>query len=140
MKHLKKIYSQTGWLKAAQDLIKSPNPEGVNHFRCGASQAMNLAVVYLPEGGKVKMDLSAMKGNRCDIWQLNPRTGVKTDPIEYSDLKNINLSSPKVGPGEDWVFLIQTKLEGVKESSAKKEDEGKTSVKPAPGSSESKAP
>lgn len=84
------------------------NPDRNNSRYCFA-QADSLYVVYLPDGGNAKLDLSEAGGN-FDVFWFNPRTGgemVSTDVASVTAGSAVDLGQPPADAEEDWVVVVR---------------------------------
>jgi hypothetical protein len=61
-------------------------------------------VVYLPRGGDVALDLSAVRGSRTGRW-LDPRTGATRGPFAVPGGGTWHATAPDA---EDWVLHLDT--------------------------------
>lgn len=88
------------------ELVGNPN-HSVSRF-CFASQG-NLYLVYLPQGGTTKLDLSDAKGDFNVKW-FNPRAGGDLTTGSVKSITGggkVNLGSPPVDPKEDWLIVVR---------------------------------
>jgi hypothetical protein len=63
------------------------------------------ALVYLPMGGQVAIDLSAFKGPEVRSWWFNPRDGSSGAAGVYAAAGNRTFSAPNP---QDWVLVLDT--------------------------------
>ncbi|MCX7887269.1 MAG: DUF5060 domain-containing protein [Verrucomicrobiae bacterium] len=84
------------------------NPENRNTRFCFA-KAGELYLVYLPNGGSARLDLSATTGKFTVKW-FNPRTG---GALQDGSVRSVNggatvsLGQPPSDPTEDWLILLR---------------------------------
>jgi uncharacterized protein DUF4038/uncharacterized protein DUF5060/collagenase-like protein with putative collagen-binding domain len=108
MKYLHQFFKSIDWwtlLPAQEIVLNQPGQKDPAKFIAAAkSKDGALAVIYLPEGGEVKLDTTSLKKDADARW-YHPRTGgwLKADMI---------LQSPqtfKTFDRNDWVLLIEAK-------------------------------
>jgi hypothetical protein len=77
MKHLKNLFSSFDWfqLRPAQELIAAQDASPARHIVAAMSE--KVAVIYIPAGGEVEIDLDRINSPRIAEW-FNPATGVRT--------------------------------------------------------------
>ncbi|MDQ8180624.1 DUF5060 domain-containing protein [Pelagicoccus sp. SDUM812005] len=83
------------------------NPERKNGNFCLA-EAGNAYLVYLPEGGEVKLDLSGASGKFKVDW-FNPREGGKLLKGSVKRVEGggkVSLGKAPADPSEDWAILV----------------------------------
>ncbi len=108
MKYLHQFFKSIDWwtlLPAPEMVLNQPGKEDPSKFIAAAkSKDGALAVIYLPEGGEVKLDTASLKKDAVARW-YHPRTGgwLNADMI---------LQTPQVfktSDRNDWVLLIEAK-------------------------------
>jgi hypothetical protein len=107
MKYLHRFFKSVDWwrlIPAPELLAEQPGKKAASKFIAPAkSQEGDLAVVYLPEGGTVRLKTSAIKKGAGARW-YHPRTGGWLDAgkVEKS-LQNFELPDRN-----DWILLLKT--------------------------------
>ena len=84
------------------------NPERKNTVYCLA-QPGQVYVVYLPNGGTVELDLSAVQG-RFEVRWFDPRTDGPIAGIPAGSVQGgakVKLGPPPATPNEDWVVWLR---------------------------------
>ena len=68
----------------------------------------NVYLVYLPDGGETKLDLTDAEGVYT-LDRYNPRTGgqLASSAQAIPSGSELKIAAPTTGPTEDWVFLIR---------------------------------
>jgi hypothetical protein len=69
------------------------------------STAKSYALVYLPYGGSVTVDLEKLSGSHVVAWWFNPLTGTSSQIGTYPRGKTRTFTAPDSG-GTDWVLVI----------------------------------
>jgi hypothetical protein len=106
MKYLHQFFKSIDWwrlIPAQEVLAEQPGKEDASKFIAAAkSQAGDLLVVYLPEGGPVTLKTDSLKKSMAARW-YHPRTGgwldagrIETSPQTF-----------KTADRNDWVLLIE---------------------------------
>ncbi len=87
-----------------QSLIVSDVGEKTHHVQATRDSAGRYALVYVPSGNEVALDLSKLSGESIVGWWYDPRTGVARSigRVEKSD--RATFEPPAGGP--DWVLVI----------------------------------
>ncbi|MDB4746523.1 hypothetical protein OAG52_04985, partial [Verrucomicrobia bacterium] len=93
-------------MKSADGLVG--NEKHDNSIYCFA-KAGEVYVVYLPEGGATRLDLSGAEGEFSVRW-YNPRAGgdfVKGTKASVSGGRVVSVGLPPKDRGEDWVAILR---------------------------------
>jgi hypothetical protein len=103
MKYLEEFFTSIAWWKLLPDpslLVEHPGADDpAGHVSASRSAKGDLAVIYLPAGGRVKLKGGDLKDGLRAEW-FGPRTGQRTE-IQGS------LISQLVAPDhQDWVLLL----------------------------------
>ena len=93
------------WEMHPADLIRS----GVAYVLASQSEA----VLYLPQGGSVDVDLKGMPGSLCAKW-FNPRNGLFGESSAVTGGKTQHFTAPDL---HDWVLYLQAEAGGERLSS-----------------------
>ncbi|MHC4627714.1 MAG: putative collagen-binding domain-containing protein, partial [Planctomycetota bacterium] len=92
-------------IPAPEILTSQPGKEDASKFIAAAKiQAGDLAVVYLPEGGAVKVKTDSLKKGLVGRW-YHPRTGGWLDAGRVAE----SVQTFKTVDRNDWVLLIKAK-------------------------------
>jgi hypothetical protein len=106
MKHLEKFFTSIAWWTLGPDenliLQRPAGDDPATHVSAARSENGDLAVFYLPVGGKLKLQKHALKGFSSAEW-FNPRTGQR---IYIKGLRQEVVEAPDQ---QDWVLLLSTK-------------------------------
>jgi hypothetical protein len=93
-----------------QSLIGGEAGEGSRHIGATRSRDGSYAMVYIPDGRPVTVDLTKIAGSTATGWWFDPRTG-KARRIE-GDLPTNQAQTftpPTSGEDQDWVLVIDDK-------------------------------
>jgi hypothetical protein len=105
MKHLEGFFTSIAWWRLRPDprLIVGPAGGGdsARHIAASRSEEGDLAVVYLPAGGNVRLDASVLKAGLKAEW-FDPRTGSR------SPVPGPPASEFRAPDSRDWVLLLST--------------------------------
>lgn len=101
--HLMTFFAVIEWWRlrpAPSILLEQPGAVDKEHFvAASASVEGDLAVIYIPEGDRIRLQRGALKANLRGTW-FNPATGVRTATAEnVSD----QFDPPTAG---DWLLLL----------------------------------
>ncbi|MEM1217076.1 MAG: putative collagen-binding domain-containing protein [Bacteroidota bacterium] len=77
--------------------------------RCSAGR---YAMVYLPKGGRTRLDLSSLASAELTTWWYDPRTGSSFPGASVSNATEITIAPPSSGQGHDWVLVVDVVAEG----------------------------
>jgi hypothetical protein len=90
-----------------QALIIGDAGQGREHFGATRDRDGAYAMIYLPQGQPVEIDLSKLSAPRVVVWWFDPRTG-KASRIEGNLPTNQykRFTPPTSGPDQDWVLVI----------------------------------
>ena len=106
MKYLKEFFTSTAWSTLRpDDNLLAEQPGGgdpARHVSASRSESGDLAVVYLPVGGNVRLRQGTLRDGLQAEW-FNPRTGART-PIQNSGQLAFQTPDP-----QDWVLLLTNK-------------------------------
>jgi len=102
LKHLTGLFRSIDWhtLRPAQDVLVDPPNDPAEHVAAARSTEGNRAVVYLPDGGTIRLNEEMMDRGLEGQW-MNPRTG---------DRRAAAASAPytyTTPDDRDWVLLLQ---------------------------------
>jgi hypothetical protein len=65
------------------------------------------AMVYLPVGKKIKLNLSFIKSATVIAWWFNPRTGKPTKKTTIAKSAAATFTAPSAGLENDWVLVVE---------------------------------
>jgi hypothetical protein len=79
----------------------------------GADQAYALrgdgyALVYVPSGRSVAVDLSSLGEVETRLSWFDPRTGEMTSADPEANSLAFSIEPPATGPEDDWVLIVDT--------------------------------
>jgi len=109
MQHLKALMLSRPYFTRIPDqsLIVGDAGEGLKHIGATRDQEGSYAMVYLPQGQAVRLDLAKIAGPKAVGWWFDPRTGAATRIQEaFSTSVPKAFTSPTSGTDQDWVLVI----------------------------------
>ncbi|HSI34380.1 MAG TPA: glycoside hydrolase family 140 protein [Tepidisphaeraceae bacterium] len=115
MAHLRRLMESRPFLSRIPDqsLIVGENPKGAGHRV--ATRGDGYAMVYVPDGGKVTLELKgANLGPKVRAWLFDPRDGSakELETFEAAERKEFVLPG-EVGRGNDWVIVLDDSGKGL---------------------------
>lgn len=89
-----------------QTVIDGNPGRGVNHARATRDADGSYALVYLPSGQTITVNMHKVRGSQAKTLWFNPRDG-SMDPIGTVDTRGTHrFDPPTSGEGQDWVLMI----------------------------------
>jgi|SRR5712671_198294 len=90
-----------------QSIIVGDQGRGEPHIGATRDRQGSYAMIYLPHGQQVMVDLSKISGTHAVAWWFDPRTGVSTH-IEgrFPTSGTKSFSPPTSGADTDWVLVL----------------------------------
>lgn len=108
MQYLKKLILSRPFLSRMPDtMLLADNPyDPIGQLV--ATSGEGYAMVYIPTGKIVKIDLSHLPFEMIKIWWYNPRSGKALEASIQPNLKNTFEFDPpgETGRGNDWVLVL----------------------------------
>lgn len=83
-----------------------------DHIRATWSSDGSYAMVYLPGGQHVTLNLTILAGERVRAWWFNPRTGAPTLIGEMPTAAAVEFRPPYGPGGRDWVLVLDDAARG----------------------------
>jgi hypothetical protein len=96
-----------------QSLIAGDAGEGMAHIGATRDKDGGYAMIYLPQGQEVTVDLNKLSGARLIGWWYDPRTGSTTrieGAIPRAGLRSF--TPPSGGKAIDWVLVLDDEIKG----------------------------
>jgi hypothetical protein len=108
MKYLRGLFeSRPFWkMQADQSLVSGENPAGPDHVRAARAADGAYAVIYLPTGKPVTVDLDRLSGDSINAWWFNPRQNSSQLIGEFKRTPQRTFTPPSTGRNNDWVLAI----------------------------------
>lgn len=108
MGYLRKLFeARPFWqMEPAQHLIVGKNPEDMDHIRAAKSKNGAFAVLYIPTGKSITVNLTQITGEKINAWWFNPRQNSSQLIGVLTRTKQLTLQPPSSGRGNDWVLVI----------------------------------
>ncbi|MBW3623091.1 MAG: glycoside hydrolase family 140 protein [Armatimonadetes bacterium] len=106
MRHAKDLLLSRPFLTRIPDqsLIASDVGEGVHHTQATRDEDGSYAMIYLPTGRAVDVDLEKLSGETLNAYWYDPRNGTSRKIGEFQREGRKTFTPPKGGP--DWVLVI----------------------------------
>ncbi len=115
VKHLKNLMLSRPFLTRIPDqklIAEVQDPEAFETFVLGTrDETGRFAMVYIPDGRPVLLDLSSLSGENLDTWWFDPRTGAAFEQGTVKKGTRIRFDPPSQGKGNDWVLVIDGERE-----------------------------
>jgi len=90
-----------------QSLLVSPPGSGLTHLQATRAADGSFALVYLPAGGTVTVDLSRLAGPEATATWFDPRTGACTEVGTCAGKGERSFTAPGENVlGNDWVLVL----------------------------------
>lgn len=108
MKYFRGLFEARPFWKIRMDqsLVKSHNPEGDDHCLAGLATDRSFAVLYLPTGQPIEVDLSRLADKPLMAWWFNPRQN-SSQLIGNPIPKPVwTFTPPTSGRNNDWILVI----------------------------------
>ncbi len=112
MQHLRRLVESRPMLTRIPDdslLVSAPSRDGLQGHAC-RDQDCRYAMVYLPVGGDVTVDLQQFAATRMRISWYSPRTGTSQNVRHVAGSRVHSFIAPGYGP--DWVLCIDDDAAG----------------------------
>ncbi|MDQ3855388.1 MAG: glycoside hydrolase family 140 protein [Chloroflexota bacterium] len=93
-----------------QSLLASDAGAGTHHMRATRDRSGGYAMVYIPSGREVELDLEKLSGERVDAHWFDPRTGVSRSIGTFPREDRMSFTPP--GGGPDWVLVLDDAARG----------------------------
>jgi hypothetical protein len=106
MQHARALLASRPYLERIPDqsLFVSESGTGAHHVQATRDTQGRFALIYLPAGDEVELDLHQLSGERLAAWWFDPRTGVARAVGILSKTERMKFTPPQGGP--DWVLVL----------------------------------
>lgn len=96
-----------------QTLIVGETREGAAHVGATRARDGGHAMIYLPEGKPVTVDLTKLSGQRVVGWWFDPRNGTATRiPGHTATRATHTFTPPSSGARTDWILVLDDESKG----------------------------
>lgn len=94
-----------------QSILKSAQGEKGDHITAFRDSDNSYAMIYLPVGKTIKVDVSWLKASQITAWWFNPQTGRSQKIGSFSTGNDpLQFEPPTTGTGNDWVLVLNGAL------------------------------
>ncbi len=116
--YLKKLIESRPQLNRIPDqsiIVKGQGEKG-EHICATRDEAGTYAMIYIPVGKMITLNLSSFKTNKIKAYWFNPRTGMALPKglVEIADKTEVSFTSPEQGVEKDWVLILDDARKGYK--------------------------
>jgi len=110
MGHLRRLLESRSWptLVPDPDLVAAPrpNPAGDDHVSAARAADGAWALVYVPTGHPIAVDLTRLSAERIRARWYDPRDGTSRESTESAADGAPTFTPPSSGPDADWVLVL----------------------------------
>jgi hypothetical protein len=105
MQHVRSLMESRSFLDRIPDQsLIAVNYAGSNYMV--ATRGESYAMIYCPNGLKVKIIMGIIKGDKVKASWYDPRVGLIRSAGEWENTGEISYTPPSSGRGNDWVLLL----------------------------------
>ncbi len=97
-----------------QTIIVNGQGEKGQHIRAFRDGAGGYLMAYIPQGRTITVDVSALNAGALRGWWFNPATAETVDIGSVEHTRALELTTPTVGFGNDWVLVVDCVAAGYK--------------------------
>lgn len=114
MLHMRRLMESRPFtlLTPDQSLIVGEAGSGEGHIRAARASNGSYAMVYIPTGSKVDIDLSKFTGTRIKAYWFDPREGTSNCIGTFKHGITASFDPPSSGRGNDWVLVLDDETRG----------------------------
>jgi hypothetical protein len=94
-------------LRPDQSLIAGSEREGGEHRRAARAIDNTFALVYLPTGGPVEVQLGDFPVDPVQLWWFEPKSGAIRNGGTHRGRMTLGLQAPSGGRGNDWLLIVE---------------------------------
>lgn len=108
--YLRKLIESRPFLDRVPDtmlLVEGQGEKGEHAVGFHAADS-SYAMLYLPVGRKISVDISCLKGSSVVAWWFDPRKKIAYQALFRRDANTIAATPPSTGISNDWVFVIDS--------------------------------
>jgi hypothetical protein len=112
VKHLKNLILSRPFLTRIPDqsMILGSQKEDEDYVIATRDSKGEYAMIYLPTGGDVFLDLATLSNDELLTWWYDPRTGNSYPGEMLKRSARVEIKAPTTGKGHDWVLVIDSKV------------------------------
>lgn len=107
---MRRFFETFPWQSFEQDqsLILNENPENEAYQMAVVSGTRDVMMIYIPDGSKVQVDLSELRGDQVKAFWFNPRDGSRKEIGTFKTSDRPFFEPWSKGWGSDFVLVIIT--------------------------------
>jgi len=111
VKHLKNLILSRPFLSRIPDqsMVLGDQKDVMDYRIATRDSSGQYAMIYLPTGGDVHLNLTSLSNEVLFIWWFDPRTGNSYQAGKIKKSSNVAIKAPTKGKGHDWVLVIDSK-------------------------------
>jgi len=111
VKHLKILFLSRPFLSRIPDqTMILDDQQNVMEYKIATRDISGqYAMIYLPVGGDVYLNLTSLSNEELFIWWFDPITGNSFQVEKIKKSSKIKITAPTKGKGHDWVLVIDSK-------------------------------
>lgn len=115
MEYMKKLFTSRSFTKLMpyQQLISKDPLTNSSPVRAAKARDNSFAIIYIPHGQKIALNLGMFGQNKIKSWWYNPRLGTNI-ALESFKPKGVQTFDPPADPkrGNDWVLVLDKESAG----------------------------
>jgi hypothetical protein len=105
MQYLKNLILSRPYFDRVPDMSIVPAPRvGDEHIR--TTRGKNFIFCYLPMGGPIEINPTAISGRQVHAWWFNPRSGIADLIGKFDNQPLMRFTAPSSGRKSDWVLVL----------------------------------
>ena len=111
MRHVRTLMESRSLLNRIpyQSIVVSPVGSGLDHVQATRASGGKYAMIYIPRGGSVDVNLAKITGQGVAASWFNPRDGSTTQIGLYSNSGTRTFDAPDgIANGNDWILLLDS--------------------------------
>ncbi|MFK7924702.1 MAG: glycoside hydrolase family 140 protein [Bacteroidia bacterium] len=114
VKHLKNLMLSRPYLSRipAQEMIVGEKGDYSTQAIATRGAMGTYAMIYIPTGQTITIDLSVLRSSRLRTWWYDPRTGTAKENRVLDVSRKRTFSPPSSGLGNDWVLVLDDLASG----------------------------
>ena len=105
---MRRLFESRPWylLVPDQALIAAGQRPGEEHVQAGRAADGSFALLYLPRGGEVVLEMTKLSAKRARAYWFNPRSGEHMAIGEFPCAGRRRFATPSAGVDNDWLLVL----------------------------------